>query len=84
MVDTLPVRTQANLLGISRTHLYYQPVPPSAREVAIKHRIDEVFATSPYANAMRASNQLVIANRLIMIRPARLHPDPDDFCRSVA
>jgi len=52
-VDTLPVRTQANLLGISRTHLYYQPVPPSAREVAIKHRIDEVFTASPFYGSRR-------------------------------
>jgi len=44
-MDTLPVRTQAHLLGISRTHLYYQSMPPSAREVAIKHRIDALFTT---------------------------------------
>jgi len=33
---------------MSRTHLYYQPVPPSARAVAIKHRIDELFTACPF------------------------------------
>lgn len=46
--DELPLRTQASLLSISRTHLYYQPVPPSAREIAIKHRIDELFTACPF------------------------------------
>jgi putative transposase len=44
----LPLRTQATLLSVSRTHLYYQPVPPSAREVAIKHRIDALFTACPF------------------------------------
>ena len=46
--DTVSLRTQAALLTISRTHLYYQPSPPSAREVAIKHRIDELFTACPF------------------------------------
>jgi len=41
------------LLNISRTHLYYQPVPPSAREVAIKHRIDELFTAYPFYGSRR-------------------------------
>lgn len=40
--------TQASLLSISRTHLYYRPVAPSEREVAIKHRIDEIFTECPF------------------------------------
>ena len=44
----MSLRTQAALLTISRTHLYYQPAPPSAREVAIKHRIDELFTACPF------------------------------------
>jgi putative transposase len=45
---TLALVTQASLLGISRTHLYYRPIPPSEREVAIKHRIDELFTECPF------------------------------------
>ena len=40
--------TQTSLLSISRTHLYYRPAAPSAREVAIKHRIDELFTECPF------------------------------------
>ena len=41
--DALPLTTQAHLLVISRRTLYYQPVPPSPEEVAIKHRLDERY-----------------------------------------
>ncbi|MDP9316939.1 MAG: IS3 family transposase [Chloroflexota bacterium] len=39
---------QASLLGISRRSLYYQPVPPPLEEVAIKHRIDEMYTAHPF------------------------------------
>lgn len=44
----LPLRTQAALLTLSRSSLYYRPTPPSAREVAIKHRIDELYTATPF------------------------------------
>jgi len=31
-----------------RSSLYYQPVPPSAEEVRIKHRIDEIYTECPF------------------------------------
>lgn len=46
--DALPLTTQAELLGISRRSLYYQPVPPPPEEVAIKHRIDELYTAHPF------------------------------------
>ena len=39
----LPLRVQAELLSLSRSSLYYRPVLPSPQEVAIKHRIDEIY-----------------------------------------
>jgi putative transposase len=51
--ENLPLRTQAALLSISRTHLYYQAAPPSAREVAIKHRIDELYTACPFYGSRR-------------------------------
>lgn len=36
------------MLGISRASYYYRPVPPSAREVAIKHRIDAIYTDCPF------------------------------------
>lgn len=44
----LPLSTQADLLTISRSSLYYQPAPVSARELAIKHRIDELYTATPF------------------------------------
>ena len=49
----LPLSEQANLLSISRASLYYVPRPPAAREVAIKHRIDELFTDDPCLGARR-------------------------------
>jgi len=34
----LSISTQAQLLGFHRSGLYYQPVLPSTREVALKQR----------------------------------------------
>jgi putative transposase len=42
------IKTQAELLGLDRTGLYYQPVQPSPREVALRHRIDEIYTQSPF------------------------------------
>lgn len=39
---------QADLLSLSRRSLYYQPVPPSPEEVALKHRIDELYTAHPF------------------------------------
>ena len=35
-------------MGLSRASLYYQPIPPSTKEVAIKHRIDELYTAHPF------------------------------------
>jgi len=44
----LPLRSQAQLLGISRSGLYYHPTAPSPRELAIKHRLDELYTATPF------------------------------------
>ncbi len=44
----LSLKTQAELLSLSRASLYYQPVLPSAEEIAIKHRIDELYTAHPF------------------------------------
>jgi putative transposase len=41
----LDLSQQADLLSISRSSLYYRPVPPSPEEVMIKHLIDEIYVT---------------------------------------
>jgi len=53
--DALPLTTQADLLVISRRSLYYQPVPPSPEEVAIKHRIDELYTAHPFYGSRKVT-----------------------------
>jgi putative transposase len=49
----LSLTEQTELLGLNRTGLYYQPVPPSAEEIAIKHRIDEIYTAYPFYGSRR-------------------------------
>ncbi len=44
----LSLKIQVELLGISYASLFYQPVPPSPWEVAIKRRIDEIYTACPF------------------------------------
>lgn len=52
------VKTQADLLGLNRTNLYYQPLGPSAEEIAFKHRIDEIYTDHPYYGSRRITATL--------------------------
>ena len=44
----LSIKSQTELLSLSRSSLYYQPVAPSVEEIAIKHRIDELYTACPF------------------------------------
>ena len=44
----LPLTTQAELLSLNRPSLYYQPLPPSAEELYLKRRIDEIYTAHPF------------------------------------
>jgi len=54
----LPLYEQAHLLSISRSSLYYVARPPDVREVAIKHRMDELFTQDPCLGARRLASLL--------------------------
>jgi putative transposase len=56
--NNLAVSTQAELLSLNRSGLYYQPVAPSAEEVALKHRIDELYTQWPFYGSRRITAQL--------------------------
>jgi putative transposase len=49
----ISLKAQAELLALSRTSLYYQPVGPSAQEIAFKHRIDEIYTARPFYGSRR-------------------------------
>jgi len=44
----LPITRQAELLGVARRSVYYQPVPISLKEVAIKNQIDQIYTDYPF------------------------------------
>ena len=49
----LPIKTQAELLGLNRTHLYYKPRGPSEEELALKREIDEIYTEFPFYGSRR-------------------------------
>ncbi len=55
----LPLATQAELLSLSRASLYYEPKGPSAKEIALKRRIDEVYTQRPIYGSRRMMAVLV-------------------------
>lgn len=83
----LALAVQADLLGLSRSSLYYRPVGPSAAEVALKHRIDELYTRYPFCGSRRIAALLrregTILNRKAVQRHMRemglaaLRPGPN-------
>jgi putative transposase len=71
----LPLVVQADLLGLSRSSLYYEPMPPSAEEVALKHRIDVIYTKYPFFGSRRITAVLgregVLVNRKAIQRHMR-------------
>jgi putative transposase len=54
----LDIKTQAALLGVNRSGLYYQPVAVSAEESAIKRRIDEICTATPFYGSPKSTAQM--------------------------
>ena len=55
----LSLKVQAELLGISYSSLFYKPIPPSERELAIKRRIDEIYTKHPYYGSRKITKELL-------------------------
>lgn len=49
---------QADLLSLNRSSLYYQPVPVTEQELALKRRIDAVYTAYPFYGIRRITAQL--------------------------
>jgi putative transposase len=54
----LSLSAQVELLSVSRSGLYYQPVLPSLEEVRIKHKIDEIYTSTPFYGSRRIAVEL--------------------------
>ena len=57
-IGELPVSTQADLLSLNRSSLYYQPLPPSPDELWIKRRIDEIYTACPFYGSRKITVEL--------------------------
>ncbi len=55
----LDLQAQADLLNLSRSSLYYQALPISAEEIAIKHRMDAIYTAYPFYGSRRMQATLV-------------------------
>ena len=71
-VPELPLITQAELLGLNRSGLYYRAVPPSVEEVAIKHRIDEIYTRWPFYGSRKIA-VLLNQEEILVSRPTVQH-----------
>ena len=70
----LPLVRQAELLNLSRSTLYYQPVPVSAADLVIMRRIDELHLDYPFAGS-RMLRDLLRGEGVAVGRGARNHDD---------
>lgn len=55
----MPLSQQAQYLGISRQSLYYQPTPVCAKELEIKHQIDEIYTRWPFYGVRKITHELI-------------------------
>jgi putative transposase len=69
----LALTVQAALLGLSRSSLYYQPRSPSPQEVALKHRIDELYTAHPYYGSRRITVVLRSEGQMVNRKAVQRH-----------
>ena len=56
---------QADLLGISRSSLYYEPQPVSLETLAVMNGIDEVYTAHPFYGSRRIAKELGVNRKQI-------------------
>ena len=61
------------MLGLNRSGLYYKPVPPSPEELALKHRIDEIYTAHPFYGSRRITAQLRREGHLVNRKAVQRH-----------
>ena len=65
--NRLPLKTQAELLSLSRSSLYYRPKAPSAQEVQAKRRIDEIYTAHPFLGSRKIT--VLLRKEMCISRP---------------
>lgn len=56
--DKLPVTRQCNLLDLSRSGVYYKPVPLSEKDMKLMRQIDEIHLLYPFYGSRKICNEL--------------------------
>lgn len=56
--DSLNLKTQASLLGLSRSSLYYTPTLVSPADLAAMHALDEIYTGCPFYGSRRMREEL--------------------------
>jgi putative transposase len=69
----MPLAAQTQLLSLSRSSLYYKPIEPTPEEIAIKHRIDEIYTKYPFYGSRRITQQLGREGWLINRKAVQRH-----------
>jgi putative transposase len=54
----LSLASQARLLGLNRSGLYYQPAGGGAQELELRRRIDEIYTKWPFCGSRRLAAEL--------------------------
>ena len=67
----LAVKRQAQLLGLSRSSVYYRGRPVSARDLQLMRRIDELHLEAPFFGARKIAAQLRREGQLVGRRHVR-------------
>src|SRR4029077_2031216 len=55
----LTVRRQCELLGVSRSSLYYEPVPESVENLRLMRLLDKEYTTHPFLGSRRLTAWLI-------------------------
>lgn len=63
--EELSVRRQCELAGLDRSGLYYEPVGPGPEEIALCHRLDELYTAHPFYGVLRMTEVLRREGRAI-------------------
>ena len=56
--SVLPLGIQADLLGISRTSLYYEPAPIDPETLTVMNAIDELYTQRPFYGSRKIAREL--------------------------
>ena len=63
--DDLPVTRQCDLLELSRSSIYYKPVPLSTKDLELMRQIDEIHLAYPFYGSRKIRNELWASGHVV-------------------